>query len=146
MACNSEGYRATSKSKASNAGITAIVFFAGLANASEWIGVYLFAAAHEEPLRKYLELPNGIPSCDTIQWVFAMVSPEYLQEFRRRWNEITAIPELLKQLNVQGTIVTTYAMGCQTDIARQIRKGKADYMLGLKGNQGTLHEDVDVFR
>jgi len=53
-------------------------------------------------------------------------------------NEITAIPELLKQLNVQGTIVTTYAMGCQTDIARQIRKGKADYMLGLKGNQGTL--------
>ncbi len=62
------------------------MFFAEFANASEWIEVYLFAAAHEEPLRKYLELPHGIPSHDTIQRVFAMVSPECLQEFRRRWN------------------------------------------------------------
>jgi hypothetical protein len=125
-------------------------------------------------LRKYLELPEGIPSHDTIQRVFAMVSPECQQAFRERWNEImsgevgekvkkilaldgktqlgngnegqkanhivsavdsggfslgevlvddksneiTAIPELLQQLNIQGTIVTTDAMGCQTDIAR----------------------------
>ena len=145
--------------------IIAIVFFAELANATEWIEIYLFAAAHEEPLREYLELPHGIPSHDTIPRVFAMVAPEYLQEFRRRWNElmsggmdekikkilaldgktqrgngnseqkanhivsavdnggycigevrvddksneITAIPELLKQLNVKGTIVTTDA-------------------------------------
>jgi hypothetical protein len=145
--------------------IIAIVFFAELANASEWIEIYLFAAANEEALRKYLELPHGIPSHDTIQRVFAMLSPEYLQEFRRQWNEImaggmgekikkilaldgktqrgngkggqkanhivsavdnggfcigevlvddksneiTAIPELLKQLNVQGTIITTDA-------------------------------------
>jgi len=67
--------------------IIAIVFFAELANASEWIEIYLFAAANEAPLRKYLELPHGIPSHDTIQRVFAMVSPEYPREFRRRWNE-----------------------------------------------------------
>jgi hypothetical protein len=145
--------------------IIAIVFFAELANASEWIEIYLFAEAHEEPLRKYLELPHGIPSQDTIQRVFAMVSPEYLQDFHTQWNEIMsgdmrekikkilaldgktqrgnenggqkanhivsavdnggfcivevlvddksneiiAIPELLKGLNVQGTIVTTDA-------------------------------------
>ena len=41
-------------------------------------------------MRNYLELPGGIPSHDTIQRVFAMVSPEYLQEFRNRWNEIMA--------------------------------------------------------
>ena len=181
--------------------IIAIVFFAELANASEWIEIYLFALANEEALRKYLELPHGIPSHDTIQRVFAMVSPEYLQEFRGRWNEamsggmgdtirkilaldgktqrgngsagqkanhivsavdeqgfcvgetltddksneITAIPELLQSLNIKGHIVTTDAMGCQRDIARLIRQKKAHYMLGLKGNQGTLHEDVALY-
>jgi predicted transposase YbfD/YdcC len=181
--------------------IIAIVFFAELANATEWIEIYLFALANEEALREYLELPEGIPSHDTIERVIAMVSPECLQGFRERWNEIMsgevgekvrkilaldgktqrgngndgqkanhivsavdsggfclsevlvndktneirAIPELLHQLNVQGTIVTTDAMGCQTDIARLIRKQKADYMLGLKRNQGTLHEDVKLY-
>jgi predicted transposase YbfD/YdcC len=48
----------------------------------------------------------------------------------------------LKQVKVAGTIVTANAMGCQTNIARFIRKRKADYMLALKGNQGTFHEDV----
>ena len=62
--------------------IIAIVFFAELANANEWIEIYLFAAANEEALRNYLELPGGIPSHDTIQRVFAMAAPEYLQEFR----------------------------------------------------------------
>ena len=60
-------------------------------------------------------------------------------------NEITAIPELLKQLNVKDTIVTTDAMGCQTNIARLIRQKKADYVLGLKGNQGTLHDEVELY-
>ena len=178
--------------------IIAIVFFAELANANEWIEIYLFAVEHEKELREYLELPKGIPSHDTIERVFAMVSPEFLQDFRRRWNqamsgsvggqirkllsldgktqrgngnadqkanhivsavdndgfcvgeipteeksnEITAIPELLKTLNIKGHIVTIDAMGCQTGIAELIMKGKAHYMLGLKGNQGTLYEDV----
>jgi predicted transposase YbfD/YdcC len=181
--------------------IIAIVFFAELANASEWIEIYLFAETNEKQLKKYLELPYGIPSHDTIQRVFSMVSPEYLQEFRKRWNEvmsgnmgnkirkilaldgktqrgngtlrqkanhivsavdddgfclgevlvddksneIKAIPELLKNLNIKGHIVTTDAMGCQTDIAKLIKKGGADYVLALKGNQGTLHNDVKQY-
>ena len=181
--------------------IIALVFFASLANADEWACIEYFGIANEKFLRKYLELPNGIPSHDTIQRVFAMVSPEYLQVFRIRWdqvmtgsmggklkrilgidgktqrgngtatqkanhivsavddkgfsvgetltdeksNEITAIPKLLNSLNIKGNIITIDAMGCQIDIAQTIRKKQADYVLALKGNQGTLHEDVKLY-
>lgn len=58
-------------------------------------------------------------------------------------NEITAIPELLKVLDIQGCIVTIDAMGTQKEIAQQIIDGGGDYVLSLKGNQGNLHEDVE---
>lgn len=57
-------------------------------------------------------------------------------------NEITAIPALLNVLDVAGCIVTIDAMGCQTQIAQIIVEQKADYVLALKGNQETIHEDV----
>jgi predicted transposase YbfD/YdcC len=57
-------------------------------------------------------------------------------------NEITAIPALLSRLALQGCIVTIDAIGCQTHIAQQIIQQGADYVLALKGNQGTLHQDV----
>jgi predicted transposase YbfD/YdcC len=57
-------------------------------------------------------------------------------------NEITAIPELLKVLELNGCIVTIDAMGCQTNIADLIVERGADYVLALKGNQGSLQEDV----
>jgi predicted transposase YbfD/YdcC len=57
-------------------------------------------------------------------------------------NEITAIPELLKLLVIKDCIVTIDAMGCQTHIARLIVEQGGDYVLALKGNQGTLHRDV----
>ena len=58
-------------------------------------------------------------------------------------NEITAIPALLSTLALKGCIVTIDAMGCQKEIARQIvADAKADYVLALKGNQGTIHQDV----
>jgi predicted transposase YbfD/YdcC len=61
-------------------------------------------------------------------------------------NEITAIPALLKLLEIKGCIVTIDAMGCQTEIAELITEREADYVLALKGNQGTLHRDVqDLF-
>jgi predicted transposase YbfD/YdcC len=60
-------------------------------------------------------------------------------------NEITAIPELLKTLEIKGCIVSIDAMGCQTKIATDIVKKGADYILALKGNQGTLHDDVTGF-
>ena len=181
--------------------IIAIVFFASLANANEWIEIYYFANEHEEFLRKYLELPNGIPSHDTIQRVIAMVSPEFLGKFQTQWNEmlstnegeklkkilaldgktqrgngtnnqkanhivsavdengfclgqkrvddksneITAIPELLDDLNVKGSIITTDAMGTQKEIVKKIKQKQADYVLALKGNQGNLHEDVKLY-
>jgi predicted transposase YbfD/YdcC len=60
-------------------------------------------------------------------------------------NEITAIPKLLDELNIKGQIVTIDAIGTQTNIATKIRSKKADYVLGLKGNQETLHEDVKLY-
>jgi predicted transposase YbfD/YdcC len=57
-------------------------------------------------------------------------------------NEITAIPELLKILDLEGCVVTIDAMGCQTEIVKEIVNQKADYVISLKGNQGDLHEDV----
>jgi len=60
-------------------------------------------------------------------------------------NEITAIPELLDSLNLTNATVTIDAAGCQTDIANKIRSGGGDYMIALKGNQGTLHAEADNF-
>ncbi len=61
-------------------------------------------------------------------------------------NEITAIPQLLELLALRGCIVTIDAMGCQTEIAQKIVAAGGDYVLALKGNQGTLHDEVkDLF-
>jgi predicted transposase YbfD/YdcC len=60
-------------------------------------------------------------------------------------NEIVAIPKLLDMLAIEGAIITIDAMGCQREIARKIIGKKADYVLALKGNQGTLREDVELF-
>ena len=60
-------------------------------------------------------------------------------------NEITAIPKLLKLLDLAGSTVTIDAMGCQKEIARVITDKQADYVLALKKNHGTLYEDVKVF-
>ncbi len=60
-------------------------------------------------------------------------------------NEITAIPKLLELLELKGCIVTIDAMGCQAKIAEQIVAQGGEYVLGLKGNQGTLHDEVKDF-
>ena len=181
--------------------VIALVFFASVGNADDFVEIETFGEEHEEFLRKHLELPGGIPSHDTIQRVMAMVSPDFLQSFQTQWNEmmnteeggkikkilaidgktqcgngnkhqkanhivsavdengfclgqkrvdektneITAIPELLDSLNVKGHIITTDAMGTQIEIVKKICKKKADYVLALKGNQGSLHEDVKLY-
>ncbi len=181
--------------------IIGISFFAMVGNANDPEDIELFCRAHEEFLRQYFVLENGIPSHDTIERAFAMVSAEYLQSFQRRFNEllntnegekvrkilaldgktqrgngnseqkanhivsavdedgfclgeervddksneITAIPTLLDTLNVKGHIITTDAMGTQREIVKKIRQKKADYVLALKGNQGSLHEDVKLY-
>jgi predicted transposase YbfD/YdcC len=60
-------------------------------------------------------------------------------------NEITAIPKLLDMLDIEGAIITIDAMGCQREVAAKIVAKKADYVLALKGNQGTLHKDIQLF-
>ena len=60
-------------------------------------------------------------------------------------NEITAIPELLELLSIKGAIVTIDAMGCQRKICQKIDDKEADYVIGLKGNQGKLRKDVERF-
>lgn len=59
-------------------------------------------------------------------------------------NEITAIPELLRVLDISGCIITTDAMGCQKEIASLVVKGEGDYVLALKENHGQLYEDVKL--
>jgi predicted transposase YbfD/YdcC len=61
---------------------------------------------------------------------------------RDKSNEITAIPELLELIAIQGSTVTIDAMGCQTKIAEKIRAKGADYILAVKDNQKELHQQV----
>lgn len=60
-------------------------------------------------------------------------------------NEITAIPELLENIDIKNTVVTIDAAGCQREIAKKIIDGKGHYVLSLKGNQGTLHRAVSQY-
>ena len=60
-------------------------------------------------------------------------------------NEITALPRLLRVLELSGCIVTIDAMGCQKKIAKEIVESDADFVLALKGNQETVHGEVKVF-
>jgi predicted transposase YbfD/YdcC len=60
-------------------------------------------------------------------------------------NEITAVPRLLAMLALKDTIVTADALNCQRAVAEQVLRRGGDYVLALKGNQGTLHDDVRTF-
>lgn len=173
-----------------------------LANANGPKAMGLWALAKKEWLEQYLELPNGIPSHDTIGRVLALVNPAGFQACFLAWtqrfqaesqesapdavkqiaidgkalrrshdkrknmgplflvsawsvecglslgqlatdeksNEITAIPELIDILNVSGAVVTIDAAGCQKNIAKQIVDRGGDYILALKGNQGSAYK------
>jgi predicted transposase YbfD/YdcC len=67
------------------------------------------------------------------------------QKVAEKSNEITAIPVLLDMLDIKGHTITIDAMGCQRNIAQKIQDKGADYVLALKGNQGTLNDDVRLF-
>jgi len=67
------------------------------------------------------------------------------QKVDEKSNEITAVPLLLDMLSLKGNTVTIDAMGCQKKIAKKIIDKEGDYVFSLKGNQGTLNEDVRLF-
>lgn len=67
------------------------------------------------------------------------------RKVRDKSNEITAVPELLRALELAGCVVTADALHCQKNIAREIIEADADYVLALKGNQGTAHTEIKTF-
>jgi predicted transposase YbfD/YdcC len=177
-----------------------IALCAMIANANTWVDIENFGNAKLDLLRRFLELPNGIPSHDTFGRVFARLDPAallvclqtWLSELRRNlggkhvaidgktlrgshdgetrphalhlvsaWatearlflgqlavaeksNEITAIPQLLELLDLEGDTVTIDAMGCQKEIAKTIVAKQANYVLQVKDNQPTLHEAISA--
>jgi predicted transposase YbfD/YdcC len=179
--------------------IITIAICAVVCGAGTWVEIEIYGKAKEKWLRKFLKLPNGIPSHDTFGRVFAAVNPEEFQECFMKWvkgiaqvtdreivaidgkqlrnsvdekngksainmvsawaksnrlvlgqrkvegksNEITAIPELIKVLELAGCIVTIDAMGCQKEIVKTIVEKEADYVIGLKKNQGNLYKQVE---
>jgi len=86
---------------------------------------------------------------ETIHMVSAFAARQRLvlaqTKVNEKSNEIVAIPALLDMMSIEGAIVTIDAMGCQREIARKILDRKADYVRALKGNQGTLRDDVELF-
>ncbi len=178
--------------------ILVIAICGAICSCDSWEDVEEFGKTKQEWFETFLELPNGIPSHDTFNRVFARIDPiefrtcfidwvsvaseliggqviamdgKVLRRSRDRgigkgaidmvsaWacanhlvlgqvkvdeksNEITAIPQLLKALEISGCIITIDAMGCQTEIAKTIVEEQADYVLALKDNQGNLFEDT----
>src|SRR5229473_600063 len=134
--------------------IIIIAILGVLCGADGWVDIESFGNTKETWLKTFLDLPNGIPSHDTFGRVFARIDPKqfetcfltWVESINEKSNEITAIPEILKLLVLEGCIVTIDAMGTQRTIAAQIIEQKGDYALALKDNQGTLYEDVkDTF-
>jgi len=182
--------------------ILVIGMVAVICGAETWKQMVGFAKSKEDFLRRFLELPNGIPSEDTINRAFSAIDSIKFEECFLNWvnslssiskgqviafdgktirgakscgkkspihmvsawacennivmgqvkvneksNEITAIPELLEILCVEGCVITIDAMGCQQNIAEKIIENKADYVLAVKENQQELYQDIqDEFR
>jgi len=175
-------------------------FCAVLCNCDDFVEIEQFAKAKEDFFRRFLELPNGIPSHDTFRRVFQAICPQAFQACLIGWlkekrpstsgekkvvaidgktlrrtfdrakdlgalhlvsawatdngltlgqiavdtksNEITAIPKLVETLDLEDCVVTIDAAGCQKEIAEKIIARGGDYVLALKGNQPTMHEQV----
>lgn len=175
-----------------------------IAGADGPLAIGTWAENNVQWLRQRLQLPNGIPSHDTIGRLLAALSPSAFQSCFESWiagitvgedevdlrqiavdgkvlrrshdkknglgplwlvsawavdrgislgqlatdeksNEITAIPQLLANLELKDTVVTIDAAGCQRAIARQIIDAKGNYVFSLKGNQGNLHDAVGTY-
>jgi predicted transposase YbfD/YdcC len=169
-----------------------------IANCDGWMDIIDFANNRIAWFKGFLQLPNGIPSHDTFERVFAKIDPAVFNRCCIAWlrdvsdlvglshlaidgktlrgsasatqrplhlvsawateanlslgevavegksNEITAIPELLKLLDLKGALVTIDAIGCQKAIAQQIVDKGGDYLLAVKANQEHLLEDIQA--
>lgn len=116
-------YRHPSYTKHLLGDIIMIVFFAVLGNANEWGEIESFAKRKEKWLRKYLELPFGIPTDDTFRVVMGNINTEHFYQ----------------------AVVTADAINCQKETVAAIVSGKGDYVLALKGNQQLLYGEVRAY-
>jgi predicted transposase YbfD/YdcC len=178
--------------------IIAIALCGVIANCDGWTDIIDFANQRITWFKRFLKLPNGIPSHDTFERVFANIDPAVFNRCCVAWlravsdlvglnhiaidgktlrgsasatcgplhlvsawaaqanlslgevavegksNEIKAIPELLKLLDLKGALVTIDAIGCQKAIAQQILDKGGDYLLAVKANQEHLLEDIQT--
>jgi len=115
----------------------------------KWIGDLTTASAGRliaidgKTIRRSLDFANGKSAVHMVSaWCEAnhMVLGQLATD--EKSNEITAIPELLKLLDISGSVITIDAAGCQKKIAEQIVDQGGHYILQLKGNQGTLHDET----
>ena len=117
----------------------------------EWVN-YLQDALNEVIAIEGKTLCNSVNKAEAIPAIhmvsaFGTLSRLVLaqQKTEDKSNEITAIPLLLDMLDIKGNTITIDAMGCQRAIAEKIQSKGGDYVLALKGNQGTLSQDVELF-
>lgn len=192
-----------------------ITFFAMLANADEWAKIEIFAKQKEKWLRKYLELPYGVPTDDTIRLIISNIDTNHFyslvvqllievmdqmllnagithEEFEpdiiavdgkvsvgskrnktdknavralqtlnvfsnsyriclaqkfidEKTNEIPAAQEVLKLIDLKGSIVMADALNCQKETIATIVKSKGDYVIAIKGNQKLFYNEVKDF-
>lgn len=103
-------------------------------------------AVDGKSLRRSYDRTNGREAIHVVS-AWAMESHLVLgqQAVQAKSNEITAIPKLLRLLDIAGCIITIDAMGCQTEIATQIVGQEAEYVLAVKDNQPHLYEDMNLF-
>jgi predicted transposase YbfD/YdcC len=168
-----------------------------IGGAESWDAIATYAESKNSFFRRFLKLPNGVPSADTFERVFAKLQPDAFSQAFGTWmaaacqstglvpiaidgksarrakkntatgclhvvsawatenrvtlgqvavaegsNEIAAIPELLKILDLSGAIVTIDAAGCQVANVQEIRRQGGHYLLPVKDNQPTLHAAV----
>ena len=88
---------------------------------------------------------GGVAPVVETAWVDGADVPLGEMRVASKENEIVAIPKLLATLSLEGAVVTIDAIGCQKEIARAIRAAKAHYLLPLKDNQPTMHDEVLMF-
>jgi predicted transposase YbfD/YdcC len=179
--------------------IVVITICAVIAGADSWEEIAAFGQSKEAWLRRFLTLPEGIPSHDTFYRVFAALEPRAFQDCFGQWitavskvtglktiavdgkavraarhatasgclhlvnawatqnhlilaqtavatgsSEATALPELLRVLDLKGALVSLDAGGCHQEIAQQIRDQQGHYLLAVKRNQPKLYAAVEA--
>ncbi|GHV30136.1 putative transposase - IS1548 [Clostridia bacterium] len=93
--------------------VVVIVLFSMLAGAEIWEDIQMFAVSNEGLLRKYIELPNGIPSHDTMQRVMSLIEPETMRKIQTLWNEMLMRGDgekLKKIINIDGKTMRSSAV------------------------------------